>query len=137
ASTKFLLDGATDARPFSIGNPFAIAAIRDDLDVTVRQQDVDEHPVVMFGIPHVKPTKDLDRSVARRYVMPQCRTFERGLDGDATLTAVMLLAGAHRLSDGAECMRRKDLPTLEIGGENVTQQAREIHVTSSPRRRRH
>ena len=59
------------------------AAVGDDLDVAVGEQQVDEHAVVVLGVPDAQRAEHLERALARRDAAPHARERQRGLDGEA------------------------------------------------------
>ena len=61
------------------------AAVGDDLDVAIGQQQIDQHAAIMRGIPDAELGKDIQRPLPRRLVVKQRRTIERAFDHEAEL----------------------------------------------------
>ena len=59
------------------GNVRGDAAVGDDLDVAVGHQHVDQHAVVVLGVPDAELAEHLERALARRQAAPQLR-HDRG-----------------------------------------------------------
>ena len=53
------------------------AAVGDDLDVAVGQQQIDQHAVVVGGVPDPQLRENVERALARRLVAEQRRAVER------------------------------------------------------------
>ncbi len=52
--------------PFRVVDPRVDAAVRDDLDRVIGQQQVDQHAVVVLGVPDAQLAEQRDRALARR-----------------------------------------------------------------------
>src|SRR5581483_10370041 len=79
---------AADSLPLRRADTRVDAAIREYLDVTVGEQQVDQHAVVVFGVPNSQLRENIDRALARRAPAQQRRDFQGGFDGKADLSAV-------------------------------------------------
>ena len=108
------------------------AAVGDDLDVVIGDQHVDQHAVVVRGIPDAELPEHLQRPGARREVTPQLRQVEGGLDDEADLPAVAVLALADRLLDRIAHAARKVPARAPARGEDVTQESCEFHGQALP-----
>ena len=68
-----------DRLPRGIVDDAIDAAIGDDLDVAVRQQQVDEHAGVLFGVPHAQQPEHLERALAWRQFAQHAQRRQRRL----------------------------------------------------------
>lgn len=78
------------------------AAVSDDLDVAVGQQQIDQHAVVVFGVPDAQLGEDFDGALAGGLPVAQRGDRQRGLDGEADLAAMGQFAGIDRALDGMQ-----------------------------------
>jgi len=117
ACAKILLHRTTDLFPLvgrdARGNP----AIRDDLNVVLGHQEVDEYSVIAFGIPDTESTEQLDGSLARGSSGPKIAEIEGGLDHETDLSGVSSLDRRDRLFDGAQRVRGKSSASAKRCGE--------------------
>src|SRR5688572_956906 len=54
AGAKLPLDQRADALPLALGDSRIETAVGDDLDIALREQDVDQHPVAFMGVPNAE-----------------------------------------------------------------------------------
>src|ERR1700690_2586040 len=93
ARAGVLLDLAAHALPLRLADLRADTAVGDDLDRAVGPQHVDQHTVVMLGVPDVELREHGQRALPRRDAAPQPVPGQRGLDHEADLARVLLLRG--------------------------------------------
>src|SRR5581483_3519231 len=103
------------------------AAIGDDLDAALCEQQVDQHAAVVLGVPYAQPREPLDRALARREPAQQRGNRERRLDRELDLPRVALLALADRALDGAERRLGEGRADRVVRAEEVPGEAREVH----------
>ncbi len=85
------------------------AAVGNDLDVAVGEQEIDQDAVVVRGVPDPQMREHVERALARRLVAEQRRAVERAFDDEADLAGMRGLALPDRLLDAGEHLWRKDL----------------------------
>src|ERR1700686_5862714 len=61
------------------------AAIGDDLDLAVGEQEIDQHAVVVGGVPDPQLREHIERALPRRLALEQRRTVECALHYEAEL----------------------------------------------------
>ena len=77
------------------------AAVGDDLDVAVGQQQIDQHAVVVRGVPDPQLRENIQRALPRRLIAKQRRAVERAFDHETHLAGMRGLARLDRLLDRA------------------------------------
>src|SRR5262245_61914 len=82
------LDFAAHLLPRRRRNALGDAPIREDLDVAVGEEHVDEHAVVGRRIPHAEVAEHFERPRAWRHFVPQLVDVERGLDDETDFARV-------------------------------------------------
>ena len=117
------------------------AAIGDDLDIAVGEQQIDQHAVVVGGVPDPQLRENIERALARRLIAEQRRAVERAFHHEADLAGMRGLARLDRLLDRRQHLRRKDAPHPPAMLEKMLADAPDAHATSSrstsfPTRRR-
>src|SRR5438874_7295305 len=103
------------------------AAIGDDLDLAVGEQEIDQHAVVVMGVPDAQMREDIQRALARRLIAKQWRAVERAFNDKPHLAGVSGLAGLDGLLDRRQHARRKDPPHSPAVFEKVFADALDIH----------
>ena len=83
------------------------AAIGDDLDAMVGQQQVQQHTVVGLRVPDLELGEDFVRTLARIAAAQHRRRVQRRLDREADLAAVVTLAVGDRLGDALQAVARE------------------------------
>ena len=78
------------------------AAIGDDLDIAVGQQQIDQHAVIVGGVPDPQLRENIQRALARRLIAEQRRAVERAFDHEADLAGMRGLARLDRLLDRSQ-----------------------------------
>src|SRR5512139_682905 len=119
--------GLRHGLPGSGVDPRSDAAIGDDLDVVVGEQQIYQHPAVMFGVPHAQVGEHLDRAFAPAHAAPDQGAVQAVLDGEADFAAVGGFAGADRGLDRVERRPRKRAPPRPWRHEVMPRQSFEIH----------
>src|SRR5262249_14542254 len=100
---------AADPLPSRSSDPGINAAVGDDLDVAVREQEIDQDPVIVRGVPDPQMRKDVERTLARRLVAEQGRAVERPFHHKTDLTRMRGFALPDHVLDPVEHVRRKYL----------------------------
>src|SRR3546814_10085792 len=77
----------------------ANAAISNDLDAAIGEQDIDQHAVVVLGIPDAQRREYLDRTFARGHSAPELVQRQCAFDREADLARMLRFAGTHRSLD--------------------------------------
>src|SRR5215469_7533122 len=85
--------------PLRLRDPRCDTAVGDDLDVVIGHVHVDQHAVVVLGVPHPKLPEELQRARAWLEVAPQLGQIEPCLDHEADLATMTRLAFPDRLFD--------------------------------------
>ena len=75
------------------------ATVGEDLDVAVGEKKIDEHAVVLLGVPYPQPREHFQRALARALAGEERVALEGRLDREADLAAVSGLALLDRLLD--------------------------------------
>ena len=102
--TRFHLPA--DFFPAGVADPGVDATIGNDLEIVVGQQQVDQDPVVVGGVPDPQLRKDIQRPFPRRLIAKQRPAVERALDHEAYLSGMGGLARLDR-SDSASVVGGK------------------------------
>src|SRR3569833_70013 len=105
--TEMCLHESAHSLPFRGVDPAMDAAVGDDFQIAVRQQQIDQHTVIVFGVPHPQQREQFERPRARRLPAPQRAGAERAFDYEADLAEMAPLAGTDRRLDGGQHRRRK------------------------------
>ena len=123
---------AADPLPFARARAGVNAPIGDDLDVAVREQQVNEHAVVVLGVPDPELREHLQRALPSRSPGEKRRRIERSLDREADLTAVRRLAALDRLLDRVQAGRWKSAAHLPRRSEEMSCKTPEPHRHQRP-----
>ena len=91
-----------DFFPAGGADPGVDAAVGDDLDVTVGQQQIDQDAVVVGGVPDPQLRKDIQRALPRRLIAKQRCAVERAFDHETDLPGMRGLARLDRLLDSGQ-----------------------------------
>src|SRR5260370_21707851 len=86
------------------------AAVGDDLDLAVGQQQIDQHAVIMLGVPDPQLRENIQRPLPRWLIAKQRRAVERAFHHKADLARMRGLAGPDRLLDSLKHLWRKIAP---------------------------
>src|SRR5512139_4140043 len=108
-------------------DPLGDAAVGDDLDVVVGEQQIHQHAAVVFGVPHAQVGEHLDRAFAPAHAAPDQGAVQAVLDGEADFAAVGGFAGADRGLDRVERGPRERAPPRPRRHEVMPRQTSEIH----------
>ena len=123
----------------SVAHARVDAAVGDDLHIAVGQQEIDQHAVVVLGVPHAQRREHLDRAFPRRHTAQQLRQIERVLDREADLSGVRGFALADGLLDRVQQACRERPPHAPGSREQMSQYPARIACATTgpkPRRRR-
>src|ERR1700722_11116345 len=86
------------------------AAIGDDLDLAVGEQEIDQHAVVVGGGPDPQVPENIQRAVPRRLILEQRPAVQRAFDDETDLAGMRGLARLDRPLDRDQHLRRKNPP---------------------------
>src|SRR5689334_8653408 len=93
------LDRGADGLPLALSHLRIDSAVGYDLHPALGEQYVDQHAVVLLGIPDALEGEHLARALTRRHSAPQLTGRELGLDHETDLPAVGLLGFGDRARD--------------------------------------
>lgn len=96
--------------PYVLAQPSMYAAIGNNLDVVVGQQQIDQYPVVVLGIPHAQPGKYIDSTLLRGLSRQQRRQFQRGFNRKLDLPVVLRFSRTDSVLDRIQRTCRKNPP---------------------------
>src|SRR3546814_10667376 len=74
----------------------------DLLDAAIGEQDIDQHTVVVLGIPDAQRREYLYRTFARGHSAPELVQRQCAFDREADLARMLRFAGTHRSLDRSE-----------------------------------
>src|SRR5258708_8651672 len=107
------------------------AAIGDDLDVAVGQQQIDQHAVIVGGVPDPQSRKNIQRALPRRLIPKQRRAIQRAFHDEAELAGMAALARLDRLFDPSQYLRPENPPYPPPMLQQMPADAPDAHATSS------
>src|SRR5450432_855168 len=128
AGPEIALHVAADRLPASHADLGIDASIGDDLDVAVGQQQIDQHTIVVGGVPDAQMREQIERALARRLIAKQRRAVERAFDDKADLAGMGGLAGLDRLLDTRQHAWRKYPPHPPVIFDKMLADAFDLHV---------
>src|SRR5258705_4995040 len=108
------------------------ASIGDDLDIAVGQQQVDQHAVIVGGVPDPQLRENIQRALPRGLTAEQRRAVQRAFHDKADLAGMRSLARPDRLLDRSQYLRRDNPPHPPAGIEKMPADARDIHPYQLP-----
>src|SRR5262249_41605731 len=108
------------------------AAIGDDLHIAVGEQKIDQHAIVVGGIPDTQMRKHVECTLARRLVAHQRRAVKRTLDDEAQLAGMCGLARPDRPLDPVQHRLREHPPQSPAMSDQVLAAALDAHVHQPP-----
>ena len=112
------------------------AAVGDDLDAPIGDEDVNQHAVVVLGVPDAQLREHLERTGAGAGLSDDATRRQRRFDGESYLARVSVA----RRAPMASSMASRVLAGKSIRVRQCRAAAwrirRRILITSSPRRRR-
>src|SRR6185437_5002623 len=120
----------TDRAPLARVDQTVDAAIGDDLDVAVGEQDVDQRAGVLLGIPHAQQAEHFERALARGELAQYAQRRQRALCRKAHLAAMRALARRDCMLDVRERRRGERAPDRQVIGDDVPQQT--VHRYQPP-----
>src|SRR5438874_4595834 len=110
------------------------AAIGDDLDIAVGQQQVDQHAVVVSGVPDPQLREDIQRALPRGLIPKQRRAVQCAFHDKTDLARMRALTRPDRLLDRTQHLRRKNPPHPPAVLKKMPADAPDIHCLPAPRR---
>src|ERR1700730_5541805 len=111
------------------GADFCIdATIGDNLDVAVGQQQLDQHAVVVDGVPDAQVRKNIQRAFPRRLIAEQRRAVQRALHDKADLAGMRGLARFDRLRARGQHVGRKNPPYPPAVLKKMSADAPDAHI---------
>ena len=99
------------------------AAVGDDFHIAVGKQQINQHAVVVLGIPHPKLRKYFDGARSGAHPAPQRCNIQRGFDREADLSSMSGFTIANRLLDGPQRARRKRPPDRKVSDDKMFKDA--------------
>src|ERR1700738_3037232 len=105
---EIALHRLADFLPARAANFCIDAAIGDDLDLAVGQQEIDQHAIVVGGVPDPQMRKNIQRALPRRLILEQRLAIQRAFHHEADLAGMRRLARLDRLFDGSQYLARKN-----------------------------
>src|SRR5262249_60220717 len=118
-------------------DPAVDAAVGNNLDIAVGKQKINQHAVIVRGVPDPQMRKDVERTLACRLIVEQRPAVERTLYDKTHLAGMGGLSGLDRLLDRSQHVGSKDAPRAPVMLDEMPRDATDAHVTtSSPRRHR-
>lgn len=95
------------------------AAIGDNFHIAVGKQQINQHAVVVLGVPHPKLRKYFDGALSGAHPAQQLRNIQRGFDREADLSSMSGFTIANRLLDGPQRARWKRPPDREVPDDKM------------------
>src|SRR3569833_2132090 len=123
---------AADRLPAAGSDTRMDTAIGDDLDVAIGEQNIDQHAVIVCGVPDPQLREQVERTLARGLVAKQGRAVERTFHHEAHLSRMRGLASLDGLPNTIERRRRKYLPYPPTMYEKMPRDTPHTHLSSSP-----
>src|SRR5438552_6119578 len=108
------------------------AAIGDDLDIAVGQQQVDQHAVVVSGVPDAQLRENIQRAFPRGLIAEQRRAVQCAFHDKTDLAGMRGLARPDRLLDRTQHLRRKNPPHPPAVLKKMPADAPDIHAYQLP-----
>src|ERR1700692_2113911 len=99
---KILFHEAAYGFPLGLAHARRQTPIRYDFHIAIRKLNVDEHAVVVLGIPHLQMSEHVERPGTGTQVVDDMERRERRLDGETYLAGVGPFGARDRLLDGIE-----------------------------------
>src|SRR5205814_10337534 len=107
------------------------AAIGDDLDVPVRQQQINQHSIVVRGVPYPQMRENVERALPRRLIAEQRLAIQRAFHDEADLAG---MGGLSRLDCPLDCsqhLRRENPPYPPTMLNKMFADAPDAHIFTS------
>ena len=123
-----------DLRPLGRRDDAVQAAIGDDLDRALGEQQIDQDAVVALGVPDAELAEQRDGAVARRRVAAQVAERQAGLDDDADLAAVALLARGDARLDARQRVLAEQAARIALVEQAVLERGERASAPSPPPR---
>src|ERR1700676_680106 len=125
---EIALHRLADFLPARTANFCIDAAIGDDLDLAVGQQQIDQHAVVVGGVPDPQMRKNIQRALPRRLILEQRLAIQRAFHHEADLAGMGGLARLDRLFDRSQYLARKNPAGPPMIVEKMLADALDAHI---------
>jgi hypothetical protein len=103
------------------------APVSDNFDGAIREQHVDEHPVVVLGIPYPQLGKNFNGAVPCGLLMEKRHDVKRALDGKTDFPDMVGVAGFVRLFDRDHGIAWKCPPDPAMRRQQVSYDSMDVH----------
>src|SRR5947209_8010084 len=107
------------------------AAIGNDLDIAIGEQQINQHAVVVGGVPDPQMREDIERALPGGLTAKQRRTIQRAFDDETDLTGMGCLARLDRPLDSRQRRRWKNPPYPPAVLDKMLADASDTHVFTS------
>src|SRR6266404_1220934 len=124
---EMLFHPAAHGLPFRGTDAALETPVRDDFDAAIRQLHVDQHPVVVLGVPHMQVGEHLERPGTGGHAAQNVQRRQRGFDGEANLAGVRTLDAGDGLLDGVESCTGKQHARAPMSRCGMPNQAPDLH----------
>ena len=125
AGAQVLAQAVDDGLPLRGADAAVEAAVGDDFDRVVGQQQIDQHAVIGFGVPDAQLAEQRDRPLPRMQPFPEIGQRQAGFDADADLAAVPGLTGADLRFQAGYRKLRQGAPDIAVVGPAMLEQTLE------------
>src|SRR6185437_33163 len=109
------------------------AAVGDDLDLAVGEQEINQHAIVVGGVPDPQMREDIERASPRRMIAQERHAVERAFHGEAHLARMPRLAGFRRSLDLRQHLGREHAPRAPMMLDEMFRDASDSHALPAPR----
>lgn len=83
--------------PAGLANMPMYAAVGDNFDIMICQQQINQHAIVMLGIPDIEMSKQIDRPLPRRQASQDSIARQARLNHNPDFTSVTLFTVSNYL----------------------------------------
>src|SRR5215472_13867523 len=128
AGAEVVLHAAADHLPPARADPAVDAAVGNNLDIAVGEQKIDQHAVIVRGVPDPQMRKDVERTLACRLIAEQRPAVERTLHDKTRLAGMGGRAGLDRPLDRSQHVGSKDAPRAPVMLDEMPCDATDAHV---------
>src|ERR1700738_238817 len=104
------------------------AAIGDDLDLAVGQQQIDQHAIVVGGVPDAQVRENIQRAFPRGLIAEQRRAVQRTFHDEAALAGTRGLARLNGPRDRGQRLRRENPAYPPAVLEKMLADAPDAHI---------
>src|ERR1019366_1839398 len=124
---KMFFHEAAHRFPLRLTDSVFHSPIRDDFDRVIFKLNIDQHAVVVFGIPDPQATEDFERAVPRTQLVDDVQRCERGFDCETNLASVRPLGAGDGLLDGIQRRFGEQHARPPVRSRDMPNQATELH----------